>query len=232
MLFAFVDESYSENFYYVGAFVLPEEQIRSAKEAVRRVQGFATSFGVTDGAELHAHQIMSGAGEWSALRGRHRAAVRIYDYALGEFAKLPAKVVVRGVNVAGLIKRYPNPRPPHVVALSHCLEDVDAFAKAQGEKFIVIADELPDQLDHVRRVERYRLVGTGGYRSSMLESLEPPIRFGDSRESPGLQIADLIVYLYRRRDSHVETNPKSAASVQRLWARTQPLKPRTWRWNP
>lgn len=175
---------------------------------------------------------MSGTDDWVAIQGKHRAAMAIYRFALRELSALTAKVMVRGVNVAGLRHRYRNPRPPHAVALSHALEDVNAYAANLGERVVVIADNLPDQLDHARRVERYRLVGTGGYRSSLLENLESPIQFGSSAESPGLQASDLVVYLFRRRDSHVETNAIVARNVEELWALLAPLKPRTWRWNP
>ncbi|MEO8094011.1 MAG: DUF3800 domain-containing protein [Pseudolysinimonas sp.] len=232
MLYAFIDESYSKDFYYVGAFIVPESNLPDLREAVGRVQVFASTFGVDPTVELHAHSIMSGSEGWTALRGRHRAAMAIYRFALTELARLPGKVVVRGVNVEGLASRYRNPMPPHAIALSHALEDVDAFAKSIGEGVVVIADELPDQLDHARRVERYQLVGTGGYRSSRLESIEPPIQFGSSAESPGLQAVDLIVYLFRRKDSHVESNPVVSRGVRELWSLLGPLKPRTWRWNP
>jgi hypothetical protein len=170
VLYAFIDESYSEDYYYVGAFVVPESHLNDLRDAVRRAGAYAEQFGVDGGAELHAHSMMSGNDDWFPIQGKHRAAMAIYRFALRELSALPAKVIVRGINVAGLRHRYRNPRPPHAVALSHALEDVNAYAASKGERVIVIADNLPDQLDHARRVERYRLVGTGGYRSSLLSS--------------------------------------------------------------
>lgn len=232
MLYAFIDESYSEDFYYVGAFLVAEDFIGDLREAIARTKAYAAGFGVSGDVELHAHSMMTGRDGWEPVRGQHRAALSIYRFGLRELAALPAKVIVRGVNVRGLRHRYRVPRLPHAVALAHTLEDVDAYAEAHDERVIVIADEVSDQVDHARRVERYRLVGTGGYRSRLLERIESPILFGSSAESPGLQAADLVVYLYRRKDSHVETNPLVAASVSELWDLTAPMKPRTWRWNP
>jgi hypothetical protein len=232
VLFAFVDESYSEDYYYVGAFVIDEAQLNNLRDAVKRTKDFAAGFGVPPETELHAHSMMSGTDGWDVLQGKHRASISVYRFGLRQLAALRAKVIVRGVNVAGLRQRYRVARPPHAVALSHTLEDVNAYAGALGERVVVIADNLPDQVDHARRVERYQLVGTGGYRSSLLEHIESPIVFGSSAESPGLQAADLLVYLYRRKDSHIESRALVTKTVEELWAITSPLKPRTWRWNP
>ncbi|WP_181026430.1 hypothetical protein [Rathayibacter tritici] len=49
---------------------------------------------------------------------------------------------------------------------------------------------------------------------------------------PGLQAADAIAYIYRRRDAHAETNSQVAAAVDRLWVTLDGLVYEVWRWDP
>lgn len=233
MLYAFVDESYTRDRYYVSAYVVPEASLAAVRAALRTASGYAAGFGISASAEFHGYELMSGRGEWKPVRGRPRAAVAIYRFALAELAAVPgARLFVQGVDVARLNARYRYPEPPHLVALRHLLEEVDRFAVSARQKVVVIEDEVPDQADHARKVEDYQRLGTGGYKPRMLRTVELPITFGPSAESPGLQASDLCVYLYRRMDAHVAVDHRSADAAQRLWLTLKPLKPVVRRWDP
>ncbi|WP_179872656.1 DUF3800 domain-containing protein [Microcella indica] len=234
MLFAFVDESYTRDRYYIAAFVVNESQLLDLRAANRRALEYAAGFGVDpDSAELHGYEIMSGDKEWSPLRGKHRAAHAIYSRALREMGTLPrARAFVEGVDVARLNARYSYPEPPHRVVLRHLLEVLNSHARLTREEVLVIADEVPDQEDHARRMAAYQTVTTGGYKPSKLQHVQFPITFGRSVESPGLQAADLIAYLYRRLDAHKSSGPKAERTARALWADVAPLKPRCRRWDP
>ena len=233
MLYAFIDESYTRDRYYVSAFVIPEDQIASLEAAIDAAGKYAQTFGVPEGAEFHAHQIMSGQGDWKTLQRKHRAAVAVYKRALTELIAIPgAKMFIEGVDIARLNTRYKYPQPPHRVTLRHLLEAVDRYATLHKEEVTVIADEVQDQIAHAERAESYQVVGTGGFRSSKLTTIQMPITFGESHQSPGLQAADLIVYLFRRLDGHTETNAKAARAVEELWGTLRPIWSWVRRWNP
>lgn len=233
MRFAFVDESYSKDRYYVGAYVVRDDQLAALKHAVSRVRDYAKGFGVGIDAELHGHEIMSGKGEWAALRGRTRAALSIYRRALTEASSVVgARAFVEGVDIPRLNARYRYPQPPHQIALRHLLERLNSHAAAVGDRVVVIADEVPDQQAHAMRMASYQTLTTGGYKPSKLARIEFPINFGRSAESPGLQCADLLVYLFRRIDAHTSTNERAAAAALKLWESTKPLRPIARRWDP
>jgi hypothetical protein len=233
MLYAFVDESYTKDRYYVCAFVIPEEQIATLDAAMKRAGDYASGFGVEAGAELHAHEMMSGRGAWKPVRRAPRAALAIYRYALEQVVAVPgAKMFIEGVDIPRLNARYNYPEHPHRVALRHLLEAVDRFALVHDEDVIVIADELPDQVAHGARATLYQTIGTGGFQPSKLTTLQMPIKFGSSAQSPGLQASDLIVYLYRRKDAHIETYPRAAAAVEMLWTLLRPIWAHVRRWDP
>jgi hypothetical protein len=233
VLYAFIDESYTKDRYYVCAFVVPEGQIAALDAAIKRAGVYAEGFGVAAGAEFHAHEMMSGLSDWRPVRGNPRASLAIYRHALHQLVAVPgAKMFIEGVDIPRLNARYSYPEPPHRVTLRYLLEAVDRYALKIGEQVLVIADELPDQVAHGDRAALYQTIGTGGYRSSMLTTVQMPIRFGSSAQSPGLQASDLIVYLYRRKDAHVETDQRSAAAVSALWDILHPIWGWVRRWDP
>jgi len=217
----------------MGAFVIDEAYLSELAAAVARAAAYAEGFGVAPGAELHAQEIMSGKKAWKPLRGKHRSAIAIYRRALQELATLPgARVFIDGVDVVRLNARYSYPEPPQRVTLRYLLEAIDRYAVRFGERVVLIADEVPDQVDQGKRAADYQQAGTGGYRSSNLTAMEMPITFGSSAESPGLQAADLVVYLFRRLDAHIETDARVGVAVRDLWGETRQLRPMTRRWDP
>ncbi|AGW41970.1 cardiolipin synthase [Leifsonia xyli subsp. cynodontis DSM 46306] len=103
------------------------------------------------------------------------------------------------------------------MALQFALERVHAYATRNGERVRVIADRVPDQLAHEARIARYQQMGTMGYRRTFLESIEMPFQWEDSRMHRNLQAVDMATFLFRRWDSHHESNTFQQESIQRLW---------------
>ncbi|KQY98636.1 DUF3800 domain-containing protein [Microbacterium sp. MEC084] len=233
MLYAFIDESYTADRYYVAAVVVKEEHLGTVSRALTEARAYAKTFGVDEAQiEFHAHALMTGRSGWEPVRGKTRAALAIYRDALTRMARLPATLIIRGVDIPRLHARYRYPQRPHELTLRHLLERIDDLARSRGDVVTVIADEIQDQADHIARAAWYQQNGTGGSRSSRLAQIQMPIVFGSSAESPGIQLADLAVYLYRRLDAHTETHPRTAREVERLWKLLQPICRHASRWDP
>lgn len=233
MRFAFVDESYSRDRYFVGAYVVRDDQLAIVKNAVRNALRYAEGFGIESDAELHGYEIMSGKNDWSPLRGKTRAAISIYRRALAEIASVPgARAFVEGVDIPRLNARYRYPQAPHQIALRHLLEKVNDYASRVGDRVLIIADEVPDQQAHAMRMASYQSLTTGGYKPSKLSRIEFPITFGKSAESPGIQCADMIVYLHRRIDANEQLDDRAARTARDLWTVVKPLRPMVRRWDP
>lgn len=233
MLYAFIDESYTKDRYYVSAYVVDEDQLQAIKAALALARDYAQGFGIPPEAEFHGYEIMSGRGLWKPIRGQHRAATAIYRRALERIAAVPTgRLFIQGLDIPRLNARYRYPEPPHRIALRHVLEDVDRVATGRQEQVLVIEDEVPDQVAHLLRMDSYQRSSTGGVRPRTLSTIQMPITFGSSAQSPGLQAADLAVYLYRRMDAHVEAHEVTRAVVEDLWQVLRPLKPVARRWDP
>lgn len=231
MLFAFIDESYTSERYYVAAFVIDADEIESIGGALSAAADYAMGFGVPFGAEFHGHRIMSGRDGWEAIRSQARAAGAIYRRALRDLASLNAKLFIEGVDIERLNRRYPYPDPPHLIALRHVLEQVQIYAERCREQVVVVCDEINDSDAHERMIATYRRIGTPGYRTSKLDRIGD-LLFGRSDGSPGLQAADLCVYIFRRVDAHQAGSERAARLARSLLNELSPILVRARRWDP
>ncbi len=97
MLIAYVDESYNQDFYFIGAAVTTQEkweQLEKAYAALRTQ--IAADHGVPADVEFHGHELMGGAGEWSPLRGKHREAAESMRAALRIAQDAEVRYLFRG----------------------------------------------------------------------------------------------------------------------------------------
>jgi hypothetical protein len=235
MLLAYVDESYDRDFYFIAAALASQEAWDDVEKAVADIQSRThLEHGVPVDAELHGHEIMGGAGEWAPLRGKHREAAGVYAAALTAARTAGVEFIFRGVDIGRLNARYRYPDQPHSVVLGHLLERIDQRAGQQQEidQVIVIADEIATQEEHRKQFEAYQLTGTPGYRSTTLPRISSPINFASSRLTPGLQIADLAVYLHHRRSTVIETHPAGARTVRRLSGILEQTTVHNLTWRP
>lgn len=233
MLYAFIDESYTADRYYVAAVLVREQNLALVRNALRDARTYAAGFGVTaEGIEYHAHSIMTGRDGWEPIKGQTRSSIAIYRDVLRRIGGLPVKLIIRGVDIQRLNARYRYPEAPHEVTLRHLLEQIDIFAEGVGDVVTVIADEVQGQTEHVANAMRYQNAGTGGFASRHLRQIQMPIVFGESHESPGVQLADLTAYLYRRLDAHKESHARTAQQVQAMWQSLGSTRHHVWRWDP
>lgn len=233
MLFAFIDESYTAERFYLSAVVVREQNMRLIADALNQTREYARGFGVyTPNVELHAHSLMSGRDGWEAVHRQPRAAISIFRHALTQLSQTPIRVFISGVDVTRLNARYSYPEPPYQVALKALAEKLNAFAASKNEQVLLLADEVQDQDLHASRMNAFQVSGTGGYWPTKLTSVELPMLFAPSHESPGIQAADLAVYLYRRIDAHLPANPKSHDLALQLWKILSPRVQDIRRWDP
>ncbi|MEV6707827.1 DUF3800 domain-containing protein [Micromonospora wenchangensis] len=231
MLLCYVDESCTARVYWIGALLVPDTVAIPLSEALDRVMvDAAKTYGVPADAELHGYEIFHGRRAWSGVPPRARIAV--YRSAM-EAIGTPGEVaiILRGVQREGLSRRYPNPRPAHEVVLSHLLERVDGYAASKAEYALVIADEVPDQAGHRADLGRYRVSGTGGYRSRRLTRIVDTLHFAPSHVSRLVQAADLVTYLFQRLELP-GTDPRTARVNEQLWSLVEPRRYHSWCWDP
>ena len=217
LLLAYVDESYTVDYFYLGAIVVDGAAARRIEDGLNQImRDYRGEFGLAASTELHGHPLFQGRNEWGSVPTRVR--INVYERAMEVVGASGARVILRGMNVRRQRERYVSPVPPHEVVLAHLLERVDTYARGEGAHALVLADEVHTQERHRTNFRNFRVGGTPGYRSSTLPGLLDTIHFAPSHHSRLLQAADLVTFMHRRRCTHTEPDARAQAANDRIWA--------------
>jgi hypothetical protein len=217
---AYIDESYTSDFYFIGAVVVDDTSAPALERTLDDVAERARKAYLPHAAEpleLHGHPLFHGAKEWGPIKNQIRALISVYEQAMQAIGGQDVHIFLRGLDCARHRARYVNPWPEHQVVLQHMLERLDEFGQQLGEQILVIADEIGDPNRHRANLHGFRITGTPGYRSSQLPNILDTLHFVPSQHSRLIQAADLVTFLHRRWATVIETNPKQAETIQRLW---------------
>ncbi|MEU8185237.1 DUF3800 domain-containing protein [Micromonospora sp. NPDC049044] len=230
MLLTYVDESFTSRVYWIGALMVPDGVAIQLSEALDQVVADAAkTYGVSVDVELHGYDIFHGRKGWKGIPPRARIAV--YKAAMRAIGVQDVAIILRGVRREQLARRYAYPRPAHEVVLSHVLERVDGYAASREQYALVIADEVHDQATHRADLTRYRISGTGGYRSRKLTRIVDTLHFAPSHASRLVQAVDLVTFLFQRLELPGMI-PRAAAVNEQLWALVEPRCYHSWCWDP
>jgi hypothetical protein len=232
---AYLDESYTQDHYFIGAVVVGEHPAAALSRTLDAVAERARSAYLPELSiplELHAHPMFNAHHEWKPLKGRSRTLISVYDQAMRAIGEQDVDLFFRGLDCRRHRLRYPDPWPEHDVVLRHLLERLNDFGTVRGEQVLVIADEIQDAERHRANLSRFRLGGTPGYRRSRLDHILDTLHFAPSQHSRLLQAADLVTFLYRRRSTIKETDPRQAAAIGRIWGHVEHQVRHEWLYVP
>lgn len=231
MLLTYVDESFTDRFYWVGALLVSDRAALPLSEALDQVMDHATkTYGMPPGTELHGYDIFHAKSAWKGVPPRVRIAV--YRAVMEAIGTHDVTIIIRGVKRVALAKRYGEyARPAHEVVLSHLLERVDGYAASRDEYALVIADEVQEQAAHRADLTRYRVSGTGGYRSRKLTRIVDTLHFAPSHASRLVQAVDLVTFLFQRLD-RPGADLREAAANEGLWSLVASRCYHSWCWDP
>ncbi|KAA0917009.1 DUF3800 domain-containing protein [Dietzia sp. ANT_WB102] len=231
----FIDESYRDGHYYVGAVVCADENLKALTESFSALRDECRSkYGIEEAwsVEFHAHDMMQGRKDWAPIRRQTSEAVWVYREALRALVASGSLVFIEGVDVDRLNARYSSPHAPYEVALRHLLERINERCKPAAKTTTVLCDMIDRREEFREAIKGYSRVGTPGYRPSKLECIDQPIQFVDSRDHDGVQAADLSVYLYRRDREETESHPKARKATRRLMNVMRPALAYDRKWVP
>ena len=232
MLLTYLDESYTKERHLIAALMVPDAQARSLTAALDKVVNDATwDYSVSTEAELHAHDIFAGKGDWRRMAPMIRARIGVYDKAIQAIADHGVTVIIRSVDIPGLDRRYPSGHDhPHSVVLTHLIERIDEYAATVDDRALLIADEVSGQDGYRRDLWLYQRSRTWGYRARKIKRVVDTIHFAPSSSSRLVQAADLVAFLARRIEAHVETDERAKKANEALWARIEPRIHHQWCW--
>jgi hypothetical protein len=239
VLLTYVDESYSKQSYFIGALLCPEAEAlpltRALDSVVRKV---AADFpDLSPEAELHGYDLLQGKRDWTPLTRQVRARIDVYGSALQAIADHDVRIIIRGLDTAGLCARYRGvAADPHSVVLTHLLERVVEYAERTDELALVIADE-PGRHDHQHQyradLSRYQQQGTWGYRGRVITRIVDTLHFAPSSASRLVQAVDLVIFMHNRIVSTAPgTDERAVRTNESLWRRIEGRIEHNYYWTP
>jgi len=216
VLLGYIDESYTRGGrYWLAVALVPADNVPSLTVDIRQVpEILPREHAPTVAAELHGHALFHGTKGFSALENLADLRIRLYRRGLQALTKAATDVLFVGVEWSD--PSSPNDLNLHrMKAIRGMLPVVEDCVKRQREHCLLIADEEETTRREfaaaVREHKRCCVEDCGECR------IIDNVLFVDSRDSPGVQAADLAAYLHHRLDSERDRNARARAANRKLY---------------
>jgi len=106
--------------------------------------------------------------------------------------------------------------PPHEVALERLLGSLQEYARLMSEHVLVLADEVHSAERHRTNFRFFQ--ESGPKENDRLDRILDTLYFGPSQHSRLLQAADLLSFIYLRRLTVKEADPRAQTINDAIWA--------------
>lgn len=217
MRLAYIDETYTDDEFWVIALVIPESGAKELERALNAVvqRAHARFEEVDPAAELHGYPLDAGTHDWAPLRGKSQARVDIFKEAISAICSVEGVYLVRAcVNLAKL--NWGKHNDPHDWALKMLFEKIDREFHGR-ELVLAVCDDVGQREKYREAFSRFKRDGTGGYQPRTLEAFLDALHFVPSHHSRLVQAVDLAAYVFRRAFVAVPTNDRSRMFYAQLW---------------
>lgn len=213
MRLAYIDESYNASTYWFGAVLVPESADAAMQRTMLAAPSRYAAYGVPDDAELHGYDLWNATGDWSGLSKEPRLREHAMRVALRAAVDAQASLLFVGVD------RRDDPKldtltEARAATVAQLLAGLEAHSLTSGERCLLIFDEetstTKELISAVHSHHRTELVAGRDPRI-----VEAPI-CTPSRSAPGVQVADIAVYLHRRAHAGPENDPRAQETRDRL----------------
>lgn len=221
MLIAYLDESFTKDFFCFAAVLADEHAIRDlSRELDGVIASACVDYGLSPGAEIHGYPMFHGRQEWAHIGARSR--VWVFEKVIDAILATNVTILLRGTHGSRLIERqdlnaYPVRYTREQICFQHILQRIEAVALKQDTHALVIADDRDDRDSHRAHFTSYKSFGTpGDYMSTRLNRLLDTVYFAPSRPSRLLQAADILAFAYRRWNTQHEPDHRSQLVMDRI----------------
>jgi uncharacterized protein DUF3800 len=211
----------SQPIHLILSLLVDEANVAALHEHVREVgRRHCPGDCREDDFEFHGHELFSGRGYFAERSPAKR--IEIYDDILKGIEVAAAEVIVRGVEKAGLPRKYANPYHPHDIALMFTIESIERMARKHDCRVLLIADEAKEVEDAaLRDLAQFQELGTSwGWKTEQIDRIVDTIHFVPSHSNAGIQLTDCATYIAARIEkirAGVVPGGPSAEAVEELW---------------
>lgn len=216
MLLGYIDESYRRGErYWLTVALVPAENVPQLTLDLRRVPRILPAEHAAVGREeLHGHTLFHGTKGFRPLENLIDLRIRVYRRGLEALVEAATNVIFVGVEWADPAAQS-DLELHRMRAVQQMLPIVEEqVIKMQNHCLLIADEEETTRRDFVSAVRDHKhrcLDGSGECR------IVDNVAFVDSRDSPGVQCADLAVYLHHRLDSSRDRNKRAQAANRKLY---------------
>lgn len=230
MRFAYMDEAGNtgrkldeaqQPVHLILSLVIDETKIAAAHDHVREIgRRHCPTECSQPTFEFHGADLYAGRGPFANSDPEQR--IEILDDLLQGIELTEAEVVIRGVEKAGLGRRYTTPYHPHDIALMFSIESIERLARDCDCRILLVADEAKEIEDTaLRDLANYQELGTSwGWNPEQIDRIVDTIHFVPSHSNCAIQLADCATYVaarVRKIRAGVVSGGPSADAIERLW---------------
>lgn len=216
MLLGYIDESYVRGErYWLAVALVPAENVPQLTKDVQRVPGILPAeFSAAVTAELHGHALFHGTKGFKSLEKLIDLRIRLYRRGLRALATAATDVIFLGVEWND--PALPNDLNLHrMQAVRGILPVIEERVEQLQEHCLLIADEEETtRRDFAAAVRDHKVCCVEDCGECRIVD---NVLFVDSRDSPGVQCADLAAYLHHRVSSDRDGNPRARAANRKLY---------------
>jgi len=207
--------------HLILSLVIDETKIAAAHEHVREMGRKHCPADCHEASfEFHGADLFAARGPFADMSPERR--IEIFDDVLRAIEMAEADVVIRGVEKAGLERRYAAPYHPHDIALMFSIESIERLAREHDCRVLLVADEAKEIEDTaLRDLANYQELGTSwGWNPAQISQIVDTIHFVPSHSNGAIQLTDCATYIaarVRKIRAGVVPNDRSAGAVEQLW---------------
>lgn len=219
VLLAYVDESFNDERYDLGALLITPGAAMALVDALEKLarKVMSAHLGFNLPVEFHGHEVFHAKDGWRRMKPLVHARVGIYRRIVELVVAYADAIFVRSFRVSRpkTATGAPSLRSPASWRL--LLQDIDGHAGTCGGIALVIADEAPR--DERRRREWWVYPDGGGIGDHLgpgLPHLLDTAYFVPSRHSRLVQSIDCVLYILHRHWTVTTGDPRQLAAVDAL----------------
>jgi hypothetical protein len=216
----YIDESYDENWYWFGAVLVHEEKDAHFQRTLLSIPGrYTTDYGISEDTELHGYTLWHLEDEWKPLKANPRLCEHTFKLALRAIVEADASVYFIGVDRCE--KSLDKANHARAKAVDFLLSYVELESTKLDERCLLIFDEETSTINELKAAihKHHRFELESGKAPRIVEG--PVIR--TSHHSPGVQAADLSIFLHRRNRDGKENNSEAQSMRDRLLKIIEPV---------
>lgn len=168
------------------------------------------------GFEFHANEIWNARGPWEGKQPPELLAV--LEDLVAVVDELDLAIVHASIDKARLHARHGGAYDgnAYLLALQFLLEKLDRWRTNQALR-IIIADEAKEhELKAVKMVRDMQTWATGAVPGRRLVSVIDSMHYVDSKDSAGVQLADVVAFILHRNTLATQGHPDANSAVARM----------------